>query len=383
MPKQPKSRRSKSRTHDRLVFCLQGGGSMGAYQVGVIEALQEDHYFPDWFVGTSIGAINSAIAAGNPLNERVQQMRQFWRAISTPAFPYEDLWPNDRFSRQIQHFISSQCAVLFGQPGFFSPLWNTGELLNYQIPPLGYYDTSPLKKTLESFVDFDRINSGETRLSVGAVEVSTGMMHYFDSEKHVIGPEHIMASGALPPGFPPVEIDGRLYWDGGLSSNTPLSYALKDEHPKSLLCFMVHLFDSYGLAPTNLDEVERRRKDIAYSSKFNKLIEMHSEIHALRYAIHQLIKEIPDKAKQNKFIEQYRNNGWDKTVTLVRFLYAGQSDDLSSKDYEFSRKSIEEHIQQGYRDGRNGTASSPWLETKSMDQGIVLYDMSDLTQKPT
>ncbi|WP_242602192.1 patatin-like phospholipase family protein [Legionella nagasakiensis] len=369
-----KNNKASAPMHDYLACSFQGGGAMGAYQVGVLQALQEAGYFPDWFVGTSIGAINSAIAAGNAKKDRIDKMRSFWHAISTPTLMDESLLPGDTFNRRLQHFLSAQSAVLFGQPGFFSPLWAT-PWLSWTKPLLSYYDTSPLYHTLEHFVDFDRLNHGKIRLSVGAVEVSSGAIRYFDSEKQRIGPEHIMASGALPPGFPPVEVDGKLYWDGGLSSNTPLSYVLADERHKALLCFMVHLFDSYGLDPSNLDDVEKRKKDIEYSSRFEKLIEMHHEIHQLRYQIHQLASRIP-AVKQQKFIQQCLNNGWDKTVSLVRFLYAGDADDLSSKDYEFSRKSIDEHINEGYRDGKKALKKSPWLQPVPEDVGITIHDMS-------
>ncbi len=350
---------------------------MGAYQVGVLEALQEANYFPDWFVGTSIGAINSAIAAGNPVNERIPQMRRFWEKIATPSFFDKLGLPDGIINRRIQHFLSSQSAVLFGQPGFFSPRW-LSLLSAFEMPMLSYYDTTPLKETLEECIDFDRLNvEKKIRLSVGAVEVSSGAIHYFDSEKHHIGPEHIMASGALPPGFPPVKIDGKLYWDGGLSSNTPLSYVMMDHRPQALLCFMVHLFDSFGLDPLSMDDVEKRRKDIEYSSRFEKLLEMHHEIHSLRYKIHRLAKNVPKSKEDPEFLEKCLHDGWNKTVTLVRFLYAGDDDDLSSKDYEFSKQSICEHIEQGYADGKKGTEQSPWLKPVPPDIGIALHDMAE------
>lgn len=284
--------------HDYIACCFQGGGAMGAYQVGVLEALLEEDYSPDWFVGTSIGAINSAIAAGNSEKDRIDKLKAFWQLISTPPLIDESLIPHDTFNRRLHHFISAQTTLLFGQPGFFSPRWSSPAPASWNKPFLSYYDTAPLRGTLEEFVDFDRINSGKIRLSVGAVEVATGAMRYFDSEKETIGPEHIMASGALPPGFPPVEVEGRLYWDGGLSSNTPLSYVLLDQRPKALLCFMVHLFDSYGLEPAHMDDVEKRKKDIVYSSRFEKIIELHHEIHSLKYQIHQLIQELPPAKKK-------------------------------------------------------------------------------------
>ena len=376
MPKTKRKNTIASADHDYLALCLQGGGAMGAYQVGVIEALQESGYEPDWYVGTSIGAINSAIAAGNAPTERVEQLKAFWDAISTPTTIDESLLPNDTFSRRLHHYYSSQMALMFGQPGFFTPRWLTPMLFDCCNKSLSYYDTSMLRDTLKRFVDFDRINAGESRLSVGAVEVASGKITYFDSEKERIGPEHIMASGALPPGFPSVEVNGKHYWDGGLSSNSPIDHVLSDHRPRSLLCFMVHLFDSYGLDPQSMDDVEKRKKDIEYSSRFEKIVELHHEVHSLRYIIHQLATELPEEKKKNEFVQKCLNNGWNKTVSLVRFLYAGDMDDLSSKDYEFSKKSVKEHIHAGYEDGKSGVKQSPWKEPISKDVGIAIHDMS-------
>lgn len=376
MPK----RQTKKNTanYDYLACCFQGGGAMGSYQVGVLQALQEADYFPDWFVGTSIGAINSALAAGNAPNKRIDSMLAFWHAITRPTLWCESLLPQDVYHRRWRHFLSSQTTVFFGQPGFFTPTWENPWTLH--SPFLSYYDTAPLKDTLERFIDFKRLNNGAVRLSVGAVNVSTGKIRYFDTEKEYLGPEHIMASGALPPGFPPVEIEGDWYWDGGLSSNTPLDYVLLDHRPKALLCFMVHLFDSYGLKPTNIDEVEQRHKDIIYSSRFSKLIDMHHEIHQLKYLIHQLSSQLPPSKQKNELIQHSLNNGWDKTINLVRFLYANNDTNLSSKDYEFSRASVLEHMNQGYENGREGVTKSPWLKPVPCNVGIALHDMSAPTE---
>ena len=375
MPKSKKTQKSLS-NYDYVAMCLQGGGAMGAYQVGVIKALLEAGYEPNWYVGTSIGAINSAIAAGNEPEDRMEQLHRFWDAIATPAFIDESLLPNDTFSRRVYHYFSSQLTMMLGQPGFFTPHWLNPFMFSWFDKTISYYDTSPLHDTLERFVDFDRINSGHSRLSVGAVEVESGKMTYFDSEKIRIGPEHIMASGALPSGFPSVEIDGKHYWDGGISTNSPVDYALSDHRPQALLCFMVHLFDSYGLNPQTLDDVEKRKKDIEYSSRFEKIVSLHHEIHALRYKIHKLAEELPANKKKSDYVQKCLNNGWDKTVSLVRFLYAGEEDDLSSKDYEFSKRSVKEHIQTGYQDGIEGIKASPWLKPVPKDDGIAIYDLS-------
>lgn len=362
-------------THD-VACCFQGGGSIGAYQTGILNALQEAGYAPTWFIGTSIGAINSAISAGNAIEDRFDKLQEFWTSIATPQLVDNSMLPNDLFSRRMQHFVSSQMSLLEGQEGFFTPRFPS-PLLNYHTNPgtVSFYDTSPLRSTLERFVDFDRINDGETRLSVGSVEVTTGKMVYFDSKKQKIGPEHVMASGAIPPGFPAIEIEGNFYWDGGLSSNTPISYVLKEKRPGPLLCFLAHLFDSYGLNPLSLDDVTKRKKDITFSSQYTHIVELHQQIRNLQNTIHQLAKTAKKNKQTQLAIKNSLEKGWDKPVSLVRFLYQGDGTDLASKDFDFSLKSILEHIGNGYLDGKNGVKRSPWLQPVPLDLGIAVHDM--------
>lgn len=362
----------------KIACSFQGGGALGAYQVGIVHALDEAGYFPDWFVGTSIGAINAAIAAGNPPNVRVEKMYQFWEAIATPPIFDSPFLFDAPENRKIEHMMSSQSTLFLGQPGFFQPRFPPPELgWHNSADLLSYYDTSPLRSTLERFIDFDRINYKDiTRLSIGAVEICSGKMEYFDSFNQKIGPEHIMASGALPPGFPAVKIDGKLYWDGGISSNSPSSYVLSNRCPKDLLCFVVHLFDSFGLYPTTLDEIHKRKKDIEFSSKVSKLLQLYKEIHSLKNSIHMLSKLIPDDQKLSPELQACISKGRETTVSLVRFLYEEDETELSSKDYELSTKSIKERIAHGYRAGIKALKLSPWLEPVPQSEGIVIHDMS-------
>lgn len=258
-------------SYDKKVgLVLQGGGALGSYQAGVYETLSTSEYLPDWVAGISIGAINAAIIAGNPPDKRVERLREFWEGITAPAA----FWPAwlsavpSEYSRR----TSSLNALMFGQPGFFAPRPPTHWLLGGSVT--SYYDTRALKETLDRLVDFERINSGETRLSVGAVNVHTGNLAYFDSAKMTIRPEHVMASGALPPGFPAVEIDGESYWDGGLVSNTPLQYVLQEVPRRSRLTFQVDLFHARGPLPTNLEGVSEREKDIRYSSRTRSMTDL-------------------------------------------------------------------------------------------------------------
>lgn len=361
---------------------FQGGGALGAYQVGVLEALLEAGYKPNWFVGTSIGAINAAIAAGNAPKDIIDKLKTFWDTIATPISPFDFLSADDEHLKRLHHQFSARSSLLFGQPGFFTPRFPPPELnWHSDARTISFYDTSPLKSTLEKLVDFDRINHKKTRLSVGAVEVESGEMVYFDTKNTVIRPEHIMASGALPPSFPAVEIDGFLYWDGGISSNSPISYVLSDNTSKSVLCFMVHLFDSYGLQPKTLDDVLKRKKDIEFSSRFLKMIAVYQEIHALRYRVHQIGSHLPKAIKNKPELQDLLSCGCDKTIAMVRFLYESQTADLSSKDYEFSKSSITNHIISGYQDAYKSIQTSPWLHPIDKAQGIALYDMASSKNK--
>ncbi|MCL9684025.1 patatin-like phospholipase family protein [Legionella maioricensis] len=374
MPRQDK----KKKLRNTVIACsFQGGGALGAYQVGIVHALDEAGYAPDWFVGTSIGAMNAAIAAGNPPQIRVEKMHQFWDTISTPEIFHPFMAFKDPENRKIQHLLSSQYSLFMGQPGFFRPRFPPPELgWHDSADLLSYYDTSPLRSTLEQFIDFDRINDkNTTRLSLGAVEISSGQMEYFDSDERKIGPEHIMASGALPPGFPAVEVDGKLYWDGGISSNSPATYVLSHRCPKDLLCFAIHLFDSYGLNPTNLDEILQRKKDIEFSSRMAKVIQLYQEIHALKNSIHLLAQHLPKDQKLSPEMKLCISRGKDSNINLVRFLYEADRTELSSKDYEFSKTTIAERIAHGYRDGRNAIKKSPWLEPVPQTLGVAVYDM--------
>ena len=363
-----------------IACTFQGGGALGAYQAGVLRALDEEGYFPDWYIGTSIGAINAAIAAGNPENIRVEKLHQFWKSIATPSTIGETLLPNDPDSRKIHHLMSAHSAILFGQPGFFTPRFPPPQWGWHRNPDkISYYDTAPLRNTLEQYIDFDRINNKKiARLCIGAVEICSGKMVYFDSYNQKIGPEHVMASGALPPGFPAIEVEGKFYWDGGISNNTPISYVLSNQHRRNVLCFMVHLFDSFGLNPTTLDEVLKRKKDIEFSSRFTKTIQLYQQIQTLKNTIHMLSDLVPKEKKSDPKIKLCISRGHQSTISLVRFLYRHDETELSSKDYEFSSKSINERLANGYHDGTMAIKKSPWLKPVPATEGIALYDMSDL-----
>src|ERR1700723_2853285 len=283
------------------VLVLQGGGALGSYQAGAYQALCRHDFEPDWVAGISIGAINAAIIAGNPPEKRVARLKEFWEMVSSPV-PWSPLTADDR-GRSFFNETSAAMVATFGVPGFFTPRLPPAPLWPQGSPEsLSYYDTGALRVTLERLVDFDRINDLKTRLSVGAVSVTTGNFRYFDNFEFKklgkkIGPEHVMASGALPPGFPAVVIEGEHYWDGGIASNTPLDYVLDVETKNDLLIFQIDLFSARGLLPQNLLEAAEREKDIRFSSRTRMSTDKNRQVHNARKAVLDLIEKLPDHLK--------------------------------------------------------------------------------------
>lgn len=359
-------------SYDKKVgLVLQGGGALGSYQAGVYEALASSEYAPDWVAGISIGAINAAIIAGNAPEDRVPRLRHFWEEITAPTV----LWPQaSGVFGTWQRWTSAAMAVAFGQPGFFSPHHQSWHMADKRV---SYYTTSALRATLERLVDFDRINSGkEMRLSVGAVNLETGDFSYFDSRDMTIGPEHVMASGALPPGFPPIEIDGQQYWDGGLFSNTPLQYMV-DYHPRrSRAIFQVDLFPARARRrPTNLDEVHEREKDIRYSSRTRLATATLCERHDVRHAINELHKLLPPEIANSEQAKRLYERSCVTTMDIVQLIYRPNEPQGSLKDFEFSRPAMEQRWQQGLADARTTLQASPWLAPMPDELGVRVFDV--------
>jgi NTE family protein len=356
----------------KVALVLQGGGALGAYQVGAFQALDEAGYAPEWFAGTSIGAINAAIMAGNAPSGRLAKLEEFWATIcrSMPlAAPMEGL------PRRVFNAWSAWQTMALGQPGFFT--WNS--LSPWLAPPgsgaaISYYDTRELRRTLERVVDLDRINRREVRLSLGAVEIATGRQVYFDNSRQTIGYEHIMASGALPPAFPPVEVDGAWYWDGGIVSNTPLDVIIDELPRRSTLCFMVDLFDAMGPLPQVMEDVESRRKDIMYASRSDRSIEAHRSMHNLRRAIMALWDQLPPDAQKDSHLNQLGDLGCVTTMHIVRLVHRSEPGELASRDYEFSADSVREHRTAGYRDALAMLEKPTWLEPAPPDVGVIVHE---------
>ena len=358
-------------SYDKAVaLVLQGGGALGSYQAGVYEALAQSEYLPDWVAGISIGAINAAIIAGNAPEKRVERLHDFWDGITaTPG-----LWPipSEGWAGQPRE-MGALNAALFGQPGFFTPRPPMEFLLQPQ--PLSLYDTAVLKSTLERLVDFDRINARKIRFSVGAVNVRTGNFAYFDNAGITIRTEHVMASGALPPGFPPVEIDGEPYWDGGLVSNTPLQYVIEYVPRESRLIFQVDLFPAAGLAPTNLDEVGEREKDIRYSSRTRAGTDRMHQAHDLRHNINRLWDNLPPELRRTPEAQFLYNYACVTTMDIATLIYRPTERQGSTKDFAFSRETMRERWEQGRDDARITLEASPWLAPMRANEGARTFDV--------
>jgi len=342
--------------HDHTVLVLQGGGALGAYQAGVYEGMVEQGFAPDWVTGVSIGAINGALIAGNPVERRLERLREFWDRVSS-GLPWNPLaqWAEMRAPlRAGLNRFSAAAAATFGVPGFFFP----------RIPPalfapdatreaLSIYDTSPLRSTLGELVDFDFLNREQrVRLSVGSVNVQTGNSVYFDNRECKLGADHIMASGSLPPGFPPVVIDGEHYWDGGIVSNSPLWYVMDDSPNINALIVQVDLFSARGELPANLDQVLERAKDIRYSSKTRFNTNRVKELENLRRALSRLL---------------------EKLAHLLNRRFAHSA---NSKDYEFSRTTVRELWQAGLDDVRRTRAHRDWFKATEVESGVRVFDLS-------
>jgi NTE family protein len=362
------------------VLVLQGGGALGSYQAGAYQALCHHDFEPEWVAGISIGAVNAAIIAGNAREKRVDRLKEFWEMVSSPV-SWNPVTPGDR-ARSVFNETSAALIATFGVPGFFTPRIPPAPFWPHGSPQSqSYYDTAPLKQTLERLVDFDRINDLKTRLSVGAVGVTSGNFRYFDNFQFRklgkrIGPEHIMASGALPPGFPSIEIEGEHYWDGGIASNTPLDYVLDEELNRDLIIFQVDLFSARGLLPESLLEAAEREKDIRFSSRTRMNTDKNRQIHNARMMVRDLIGKLPDSLKNDPSVEWLRNASKENTVTVVHLIYRSKNYESSSKDYDFSRVGMVEHWRAGERDVHLSMRHKEWLERPQSGETMVTYDLT-------
>ncbi|MEM1385997.1 MAG: patatin-like phospholipase family protein [Pseudomonadota bacterium] len=370
MPRSKLDREIKS--FGKTVLVLQGGGALGAYQIGVYEALSEAKVEPDWVIGTSIGAINASIIAGNAPEDRVPRLEAFWNSVTQDSpfqFGFADATA----------FLRDMGTLTFGLPGFFRP--NLSTMLNpfatRGAETAGFYSTEPLRETLSSLIDFDRINRGVTRLTVGAASVSDSEMRYFDSADEKLGLDHTMASGALPPAFPPVRIGGQLYWDGGLLSNTPIEHVFEEEPRRDAMIITVQLWNHEGAEPASVWQAMNRQKDLQFSSRADAHIERQRELHRLRHVIGELAKHLPDAETKKNYVQGLTCLGCASRLHVIRLLAPPLEGETQFKDIDFSASGIQQRRSLGYRDTKNMLARAPWRDRFDEREGLILHDCRD------
>ncbi len=355
----------------QTVLVLQGGGALGAFQVGAYEALHAAGLKLDWVIGTSIGAINGAIICGNPPEQRLERLHAFWHGVqqhpATGAAPMLSA-----FSQSMANLTT----VLRGVPTFFKP--NSHSLLGTQakvgIEKAAWYTTAPLRATLENLVDLDYLNAGHIRFTLGAVNARTGEMRYFDSREERIELDHIMASGALPPAFPAVRIDGEPYWDGGIFSNTPIEAVLDDKPRRDSVIFAINLWNPAGPEPSSLWEVMGREKDIQYSSRAASHIVRQQQIHHLRHIIRELTKHVPVKAARTAEVKELQSWGCGTVMQVVPLIASPREGEDQLKDIDFTPLGIQTRREAGFAEASRVIAAAPWTRPVDEMQGVIVHD---------
>lgn len=360
-------------SHERRILLLQGGGALGAYHGGVYEGIAAVGFAPDWTVGISIGAINAALIVGNPPERRVARLHEFWNRVSSQA-PFVMPATMD-FARPMMNKMAAASAMFFGIPGFFSPRMPPPQFaVEGSLGALSYYDTEPLRATLDELVDFNRINSGDIRLSLGAVNARTGESVYFDTQTHKISASHVMASGALPPGFPPVEIDGEFYFDGGIMSNTPLQYVAKDFRMDALIV-AVDLFSGLGELPKNLAQVQERVKDISFQSKTRFSYEQVRAVEDMRSTLADVIAKLPANLRADPQVKKLEVISRRGPLSLVHLVNRCDTKSSDFKDYEFSRATVDQLWQSGRDDVQKVLQHPEACRIKDLGNGVRVFEL--------
>ncbi|MGX1196133.1 DUF3734 domain-containing protein [Parvibaculum sp. MBR-TMA-1.3b-4.2] len=374
-PSRPTRKPPSSTEAECPVLVLQGGGALGAYQAGVYSALSEAGIEPQWLAGISVGAINAAIIAGNRREDRVEKLKSFWDRVSgtllgQPVMPGLEI-------RSLYAQASAASALAFGIPSFFTPRMPPPWLNPAGSPAaLSFYDTAPLADTLKELVDFDRLNKGDMRFSVGAVNVRSGNFVYFDNHDMEIDLRHVMASGALPPGFPPVEIDGEHYWDGGIVSNTPLQYVLEEDTVDDMCVFQVDLFNARGSLPRTIGEVAERQKDIRYSSRTRLNTDVFRRRHRMEKAVSNLLEKLPPEFSDDPDVQALRECDRHNAITIIHLIHRRMRYHNHAKDYEFSRATIGDHWQAGRNDVTRTLRHQAWRDRHRPESGIQVFDLT-------
>jgi NTE family protein len=373
---EPRRRRSKAMPlPDEVALVLQGGGALGSYQAGVYEALAGGGIEIDWVAGISIGAINAAIIAGNPPEHRVARLRDFWNGL-TAALPSFPIWQSDQ-AREWLHEWSAGLVATFGVPGFFHPrLLPPMMATPGSMAALSFYDSTPLVATLDALIDWELLNDGPVRLSVGAVEIESGNFHYFDNRREPIDARHIMASGALPPGLPPIEIDGKLWWDGGLVSNTPLSHVL-DSQSGDLLVFQVDLFSASDTLPKTIMDVMAREKEIRFSSRTRQISDQLVKLRKERQQIRKVLDKLPEALRSDPDVLALEACAREHAVSLVHLIYRANAWEGGSRDYEFSARTMVEHWAAGQEAVAQTMTKSGLVARNILDGETAAFDLTN------
>ena len=372
-----KSGANTARPPGQIVLVLQGGGALGAYQIGVYQAMHEAGIEPDWVIGTSIGAINAALIAGNQPKDRLKQMHAFWDVLE-----WQSPFPMMTATHGVLNPLSNLSIMTQGVPGFFKP--NPSSWWGLQTP-LGadraaFYDTSPLHETLLEHVDFARANAGAPRLTVGAVNARTGEMRYFDSRKETLAAEHVMASGALPPAFPAVRIDDEPYWDGGVYSNTPIEAVLDDNPRRSSTIFAIQLWNPSGSEPESIWQVLGRQKEIQYASRAATHIARQKQIHRLRHIISQLGQQLSESKRDSAAVRELLAWGCRTTMHIVHLHAPRLEAEDHTKDIDFTEAGIRARCEAGYRDTKEAIAERPWTGVVDPIEGVLVHDHNSTEQ---
>jgi NTE family protein len=359
----------------QVVLVLQGGGALGSYQAGVYQALHEAGIEPDWIIGTSIGAINACLIAGNAPDQRLQRLKEFWKRMEqNPVWNLRTAFPD--FNEKLAYWST----VTHGIPGFFrpNPLAHAGDSYPLGADHAGFYSTAPLERTLLELVDFSRVNRCTPRLTVGAAHVRSSQMRYFDSRDGELTVKHVMASGALPPAFPAVRIDGELYWDGGILSNTPTEAVFDDNPRRNSLIFAVHLWNPVGAEPITMAEVLNRHKDVQYSSRIASQITRQQQTHRLRHVINQLAARLPEGERSDPAVRELTSYGCPTRMHVVQLLAPQLDRESHTKDIDFSPSGIMRRWDAGYSHTKSVLERRPWVGEFDPLAGVVLHEHMDI-----
>ncbi|WP_131781085.1 patatin-like phospholipase family protein [Legionella gresilensis] len=373
---QPEKPLHEKQHYERIACVFQGGGALGAYQVGAYRAIRERGYLPNYLTGVSIGAINSAIIAGNPPETQLDKLISFWETITPKLLidAFFDFNMSD-FAHHMHNHVGAMYSLLFGLEGFFKPRLIPPHALTQDSPDhLSYYDTSELRHTLERHIDFDRINQNKKiTLCLGAVNITSGQMVFFNSQKCPITVDHVMASGALPPGFPAIKIGEDYYWDGGIYANTPLVTVLDALPQLDTLCFVVDCFSLQGRLPQTMDQIEERQKDIRYASHSRRLTNVYTVKQNLQAAIQFLGEKLTPEAKEDPEVQKILKLGHRKRLSIVHIIHHATPYSHSFKDYNFIEAVIKLRMDMGYQDARAVLDKPTWEQQSDKTLNCSIY----------